>query len=112
ASALSLDMRASFTLSKRPSGGSVRVMLVARRQGSEEFANAYRAAVEIWPNGTILYGGRKLVSGQSLTIGQAATAPFAFAAGTRYSVRAQVTGSQPTVLRVKLWRAGPVGPAG
>jgi chitodextrinase len=109
--ALSVDMRSSFLMTKRPAGGSVRLMLIARARGLAVGADSYRAVVAVAPSGTITYGARKLVGGKSITLGSTPTAPFSFASNQRYNVRFQVTGTSPTVIRVKLWRDGTTEPA-
>jgi hypothetical protein len=108
---LSVDMRATFTIDKRPAGGTAAIMMIARARGVSDTANSYRSVVAISPAGTITYGVRKLINGRITALGPTPVAPFTFAANQLYTMRFQVTGASPTIVRLKLWRDGTVEPA-
>jgi hypothetical protein len=105
-----VDAVTAFQLSRRPKGGSIKVILVTRAASQGTEADAYRSVVDISQSGTISYGFRRVVSSNNVALGPYAVAPFTFSPGGTYMMRTQVTGSAPTTLRIKVWRAGTVEP--
>jgi hypothetical protein len=105
-----VDATTSFSLSRRPKGGSIKVMLITRAASQESNADGYRSVVQIAQNGTVSYGFRRMLGGNNVALVQYMTAPFTFAPGATYIVRTQVTGTSPTALRMKVWRAGTLEP--
>src|SRR5207249_11743253 len=69
-----------------------------------------RSVVQITQSGTVSYGFRRVLGGNNVSVVQYVTAPFTFSPGSTYMVRTQVTGTAPTTLRMKVWRAGTVEP--
>ncbi|WP_434017255.1 PKD domain-containing protein [Naasia aerilata] len=97
----SADVRATTTATPVPAGGSVYLSLIGRRVGTAD----YRARAVISAQGAITLQLNR--SGTTV----ASTAAGTFADGDRLQLRLQVTGTSPTTLRAKLWKAGTAEPA-
>ncbi len=105
------DLVTSFSLDKLPVGGTAGVDqgIVARRiAGSGD----YRARVRVLPTGVVRLG-LVVVAGngaQTNLVGESPVAGLTYSAGEVLKVRVQATGTSPTTVRAKLWRAGAAEP--
>jgi PKD repeat protein len=98
-SSSSTNALATFSLDKVPNGGGSFVSLSARQVSS---GNDYRAKVKIASNGGLtLYLGKTVgaVETSLKTVNLTGT----YTANTPYRIRTEVTGSNPTTLRAKVW---------
>jgi PKD repeat protein len=98
-SSLSTNALATFSLDKVPNGGGSFVSVSARQVSS---GNDYRAKVKIASNGGLtLYLGKTVgaVETSLKTVNLAGT----YSANTPYRIRVEVTGSNPTTVRAKVW---------
>jgi hypothetical protein len=102
-----VDIKFRVKPDKPAMGGKSFVYAVARKIGSNE----YRPRVIFNPDGTVSVNASILVNGVETSLGTPVVAP-----GVNQSsfvwFRAQVTGSNPTTIRVKAWQAGSSEPAG
>ena len=93
-----VDMRANFTLDQAPSTGNAYAGLVAR------YTTADNYTVRAWlrSDGTVW-----LVPQRGSTVLAAVAIPgLTRAAGETLSMRVSVTGSNPTTIQAKIWKAG------
>jgi hypothetical protein len=101
-----VDLRVQVATDKPSAGAPHEVYLLARNRSG---AGHYRLRVALIPGGAVTFIAQKWVAGsQSPTnLGPALTvAGLAHQAGTFIWLRAQVTGINPTGLRIKAWAAG------
>ncbi len=97
------DLTVSFTADKAPTGSGIYYTI----GGREVNATRYGAKVVLKPTGTATVALVRRGQSGDVDITTAATAPgVTFAPGDLLSVRHQVIGVNPTVLRVKLWKTG------
>lgn len=106
ASAAGAEVTAEVALDRRPAGTGAYVdsgVILRRSSG-----NNYRALVRFMSNGSVraaLY--RSLSGGGSGTVGSLVTVSgLTYAVGDTLEVRGQVTGRNPTTLRLKVWKKG------
>lgn len=107
----STDLRLTVSLSRVPSGGVTYVDVVGRRVSAN---NEYRGRVTFQANGRIAVSLSTLRgSATPVTLASNLLLPstMTYQAGTPIQVRLQVTGTNPTTLRVKAWPANQAEPA-
>jgi PKD repeat protein len=107
----SADVRATFSLSAVPSGGSgAYVYVVGRRVAANQ---EYAARVRVLPDGSVGVSAVRFDGSTSETIlGPVVTLPgFTYTAGTPMELRFQVSGTGTTDLAVTVWPAGTAEPA-
>jgi PKD repeat protein len=102
----STDLRLTLSLDKVPSGNGAYLDVVGRRINA---TNDYRARMVMSSTGRVTVQLTAL-RGTSTAVGlaPAVTLPttVSYAAGTQVHVRLQVTGTNPTTIRLKVWSAG------
>ncbi|MGK9146001.1 PKD domain-containing protein [Plantibacter flavus] len=106
-SAASADVAVNFTLDKLADGGGAFVSLAGRQVSP---GNDYRAKVKVASNGAITLYITKTVAGVETTLKTVAVAG-AFAPGTEYTIRTQVSGSGTTTINAKVWSTAGAEPA-
>ncbi len=97
------DARVSFALEQASTGGGVTVSLLGRAVGTED----YRARVKVLSTGAV----QLAVTRSGTALASTTIAGMTYATGDKLEVRLQVTGTEPTTLRAKLWRAGEAEPS-
>ncbi|MGY1741709.1 MULTISPECIES: PKD domain-containing protein [unclassified Blastococcus] len=106
------DLRLTLAVDRVPTGNGAYVDVVGRRVGTD---TEYQARVVLLADGRVNVSLRALRgSATASTIAAGTTLPVSavsYAAGTPLNVRLQVTGTSPTQLRVKVWRADQPEPA-
>jgi CSLREA domain-containing protein len=104
-----VDIRARVALDKVASGASSFVYFVARRTGNNE----YRPRLVFNTNGTASVNASMLVNGAESPLGSAVVVPnLTQVPGAFVWIRAEVTGVNPTTIRVKAWADGQQEPSG
>jgi PKD repeat protein len=107
ATAADTDTTFRVRVNKVPAGGSYFVYAASRVNGSSE----YRPRILINPNGTVSAHASVLVNGSESPIGSAVVVPgLTPTANAWIRFRAQVTGANPTTIRVKAWADGTTEP--
>ncbi|HSK96350.1 MAG TPA: hypothetical protein VK891_07020, partial [Euzebyales bacterium] len=102
-SAQDVELSFRFTTDKVPTGGSHYVYGIARRVNA---TNAYRIKLRIAPNGAVFVHATALVNNVETSIGsEVAVAGLTSTPGSFIRVRAQLSGSNPTTIRVRAWAA-------
>ena len=99
------DLRLTLSLDKRPNGNGAYLDVVGRRVSTN---NEYRARMVMRSNGQIIVQLSALRgTGTPVAIATAVTLPttVTYAAGSQLDVRLQVTGTNPTTVRLKVWPA-------
>ena len=104
------DLRATFTVDRVPTGNGIYLDVVGRRVSTN---NEYRAQVLLRSSGDIDVGLSALRGSSTDADIQSVRrlAGVTFGAGTQLNVRFQVTGTNPTTLRLKVWPASSTEPA-
>jgi PKD repeat protein len=100
-------MTSVFSLDEISDGGGTYVSLVGRTGG---FASEYRAKVWVKSTGAVQLQLNSLQSAET-TLAAANITGLSVTPGERLAVRLQLTGSSPTTLRGKVWKAGTAEPA-
>jgi parallel beta-helix repeat protein len=102
------DAAVLVRIDRRAAGSNLYGWLGVRHQPS---GSEYRARLRFGPAGTV-HVGLAVVNGsvETFPAGEANT-KLTYAAGAELLVRVQVTGSAPTTVRVRVWRAGTPEPA-
>jgi hypothetical protein len=95
------DESVSFALGKLPAGGALQVMLVARAATD---GSGYRAYVRVTPAGSLFVGAARQTAAGLAPLAETATAVASLAPNEQWSLRAHLTGTNPTSVRVKAWR--------
>ena len=106
------DMLIDLALAKLPtgSGASVYHSSISRRVNGN---NYYRALVRVMSTGAVRAGLHRMVAGSGLRLGDEITVPgITYAAGDAIRIRTQATGTSPTTLRLRVWKAGTPEPTG
>jgi len=104
-----VDIKFRMRADKAAAGGSYFIYAVARRNGNSE----YRPRLIFNANGTVSVGASVLNSGAEASLGPVVVVPGLSQAPSSFVwLRADVTGSSPTTLRVKAWADGQAEPAG
>jgi PKD repeat protein len=100
------EVRATIGLDKPATGGAVFASVAGRRVGTSD----YRAKVRFLPtSGVQIFITR--VSGGETDLANLTVPGLTYAPGERLQVRFQVTGTNPTTLRLKVWKVGTPEPA-
>ncbi|MDN3444169.1 PKD domain-containing protein [Microbacterium sp. APC 3901] len=103
-SSASTEVTVDMTFATVPVGGSVQSQALARRIGAAD----YRARVTVAANGSVslqvLRSGTTLAT-QNLT-------GLTVTPGTTLTLRVEASGTNPTTIRAKAWKAGTAEPAG
>jgi PKD repeat protein len=106
------DLRLTLSLDKRPSGSGAYLDVVGRRVGTN---TEYRARMVMRADGRIVVQLTAL-RGTSSPVGlaTAVTLPttITYNANTQLDVRMQVTGTNPTTIRLKVWPTSQTEPTG
>ena len=105
----SSDLRATVTIDKAQTGGGTFLTFMGRRIGA---TNDYRGRVKFLASGEISMTVARLLGGTETTISGGKIAGLTHSPGQRLNVRLQVTGTSPTTLRIKVWRASDPEPSG
>lgn len=101
------EVRFSVGTDKPVVGGSFFTAAIGRRVGVDE----YRAKVRVQTTGSVDLSLVRTANGAETSLGSIALPGLTLAAGERLQVRFQVTGTNPTTLRVKVWKVGAAEPA-
>lgn len=88
-------------LSTMPAGGAVLHQVLARTSGS----SSYKAVVRVEPTGALRLYVARVVNGAETVLNTTTLASFGYSAGERLKIRLDVTGSAPTTVTARLWRA-------
>jgi len=105
-----VDLKVRFAVSKAPAGGSEYVYLVARSVGAG--ASSYRPKVILSSNGAVSVHAGVVNNGNESSLGNAVTVPgLTVTAGSYMWLRAQITGTNPTSIKVRAWRDGDPEPS-
>jgi PKD repeat protein len=102
-----VELTGVLSLDEISDGSGTFVSLVGRTGG---FSSEYRAKVWVKSTGAVQLQLNSLQSAET-TLAAANIAGLGVTAGERLAVRMQVTGSSPTTLRGKVWKAGTAEPA-
>jgi len=106
-----VDLTVRASLDKVPTGGSVWVYGVARQTGSGTSLAGYRPKLRIDPNGVVYAHAGRVVDNKETSLGTPVRVPGLTAtAGGFLWLRAEISGSNPTTIRVKVWGAGQTEP--
>jgi hypothetical protein len=100
----SSDITVQVALDKASTGGGVSVGAVGRQVG----ADFYQARIRFLADGTV---GLQLLSGSSTVLANTTVAGLTYAPGSTLVLRAQVSGTNPTTIRGKVWDMGSAEPA-
>ena len=103
------EVRATVSLEKMPTGGGTDVSVMGRTIGVSE---SYRLRLKVLATGVVRAQLLSMAGGATATLSQLNLPGLTYAAGDQLQVRLQVTGTSPTTLRAKVWRAGETEPAG
>src|SRR5438876_1543523 len=95
------DESASFSLAKLPAGGDLQVALVGRAATD---GSGYRAYARVTPAGSVFAGAARQTSAGLTRLAETAAAVGSVGPSEQWSLRAHLTGSNPTSVRVKVWR--------
>lgn len=107
-SARDVDARVRVRTDKAAAGNAFYSYLVLRRNGN----NAYRPKVIFYPNGSVaVHSGVQVNNSESSVAPPVTVAGLNHAANTFIWLRGQVTGANPTTIRVKAWADGQSEPA-
>ncbi|MHA7264296.1 PKD domain-containing protein [Arthrobacter sp. TMN-37] len=100
-----LDLRATVGVDKSPVDGSLYLRLVTRQT---DRAGAYRTVLQFSRDGGLLLSiDRVSGDGTETTLGSRRAVPdVTVTGGETFNVRTQATGTSPTTLRAKVWKAG------
>jgi hypothetical protein len=108
-SAQNADLSARVATDKVATGSGQYLYLVARRVNS---STEYRAKLRFAPDGTVRLQATRVVANAESAIGTEVNVPgLAHTAGQYIRLRAQVTGTNPTTIRIKTWANGAPEPA-
>jgi PKD repeat protein len=108
-SASGTDLSVTVSADKVPAGNGLYVSVSGRRVPG---AGEYRAKLQLRSNGTAAVALSRLTGGVESALAAAVVPPgLTYAAGDRLHLRTRVTGTGPTTVTVKVWRAGTAEPA-
>jgi hypothetical protein len=105
-----VDIRVRVKTDKAPAGAPSEIALLIRNRPG---IGHYRARLAFAPGGSLTVMGQKFVASTNSTqgIGAAVTVPgVSYQAGGFIWLRAQVSGVNPTTVRIKAWAAGQTEP--
>ena len=103
-----LDTRADLSLDSAATGGGTYVSVISRRVSS---GNDYRLKLRYTASGAITAYLTRTVGGTETVLSSTNVTGLTVAPEDVLSVRFQVTGTNPTTLRAKVWRQGAAEPA-
>ena len=104
-----VDIRFRVASNKVLSGANLFIYAVARRNANNE----YRPRLILNSNGTVSVGGSVLANGTESSLGSAVVVPGLNQVADGFIwLRAEVSGTGPTTIRVKAWADGQSEPAG
>jgi hypothetical protein len=107
-SALDVDLSFRVAASKPATGSAQYVYGALRRVSSTA---EYRAKLRLAPNGSVFVHASSVINSTETPIGaEVPVTGFTYTPGTFIWLRAQVTGSSPTTLRVRAWPDGSIEP--
>ncbi len=107
-SAGDVDIKVRFAIDKVPVGGSQYVYLIARSIGN----SSYRPKVIIATNGSVAVHAGVVNNGSESSLGNSVTVPGLTATAGGYMwLHAQVTGTNPSTIKVRAWRDGDAEPS-
>ncbi|WP_146904562.1 PKD domain-containing protein [Cellulomonas aerilata] len=96
------DVRTDVALDAAPTGGGTYLSVVGRQVGT----SSYHARVKVLPNGAV----NLQIARSGTSLAATDVAGLSYAPGTKLAVRVQVTGTAPTTIRAKVWRASATEP--
>jgi PKD repeat protein len=97
------DLVTTVTADKAMTGNGIYFSLAGRKVGSN---NEYRADVRLALGGSVNLHLARVVGGTETSLTAQANVPgVSFAPGTKISMRIQVTGTNPTTVRARVWLA-------
>ncbi|WP_167133598.1 PKD domain-containing protein, partial [Arthrobacter sedimenti] len=99
------EVRANISIDKAATGGGVHQSFLLRDVSG---AGAYTAKLQFQPNGSVT---AFLLRNETILVNQTVISSLSYAPGKELVVRAQVVGTSPTVIRMKVWAAGTAEPA-
>ena len=94
------DVSASVAVDKAPTGGSAWIYHELRRTTTS--TNGYRLLARFAADGTTYVSASRVVNGAEVTIGNPVAVP-SVNYRTVFTLRGQLTGTNPTTIRVKAW---------
>lgn len=102
------ELRLKFSLPAMPrTGGGLYLKLQTRTRAGGQ---AYRAGIQILPNGQMVAGFSRVHNHQETLIGPNLVLPQRLVAGRKAYLDVMVTGTNPTLLQVRSWLAGTAKP--
>jgi hypothetical protein len=108
ASALDTDVVGTVWAEAVPTGGGVYLSTAARATA----AGDYRVRARVQATGSVLVNLSRVVAGTETALGAQVTVPgLTYTAGTKLSVRFQVTGAGTATLRARVWPTAGTEPA-
>ena len=98
------DFSFRFAANKVPGNQSEYIYAIARRTSA---SNAYRIKVRVAPTGAVLLQASSVVNNAEATIGSEVQVPgLTLTANSFIRVRAQLSGTNPTTIRIRAWVDG------
>jgi hypothetical protein len=97
---------ASFTVPKRPAGGSLYLAVETRATSK----GAYRAKLRVFPDGQLNVGLSKIVGGSETLLGARTLGARLPVGGSTVNVQTAIGDNDPTTLRVRAWLDGMTRP--
>jgi hypothetical protein len=108
-SAQDVDLSFRFAANKTPTAGSLHVYGIARRVSASA---AYRIILRIAPNGQVFVQASQVINNVETGIGSAVLVPgLTHTPGSFIRLRAQLSGTNPTTIRMRAWADGGTEPA-
>jgi len=108
-STTSADVSLSLGIDKPATGGGQYVSVIGRRINA---TNDYRAKVQVTATGAVnLWLARTVGGTETLLPGGGVVSGLSYAVGDRLEVRFEVTGTNSTTLRARVWKSGTTEPA-
>ncbi|MBO3086541.1 LamG domain-containing protein [Cellulomonas fengjieae] len=106
-SATDIDMSSRFSLDKLGSGGGTFYSLTGRTAG---WGSMYRGKVWVKSTGVVNLALTRIAGGTEATLAQVNLADPTLVAGDVLNARLQAVGSNPTTLRLRVWKDGTTEP--
>jgi hypothetical protein len=102
------DARVDLVLDKAQTGGGTYVSVVGRRVNT---TSDYRVKVRYTADGKVYASAVRTVAGAETTLSSVSVPNLTYVAGSVLRVRVQVTGTNPTTVRARVWPVAAVEPA-
>ncbi|HSW89882.1 MAG TPA: carboxypeptidase-like regulatory domain-containing protein [Patescibacteria group bacterium] len=102
-----VDIKFQAKIDKVPTGTAAEIFWIARRVDP---SNYYRGKIRFTGSTSITVQAAKVVGGTETLLGAQTTTGVNLAADTYVWVRAQITGTNPTTINIKVWAAGDTEP--